>query len=324
MHVAKPAQLSTSRMSLQNITRGRQERPLRVLLYGVEGVGKSTFASCAPNPIFLCSEDGTSHLDVARLPFPRNWADVLEAVRVLTHEEHSFKSLVIDTLDWLEPLCWAAVCSVAGKNNIEEFGYGKGYVLAAAQWRELANKLDLLVRTRKINVILLAHAQVKRQEDPITGPFDRYRLKVHEKSSEIFREWVDAVLFARHETRVVTDTNTKRPRGQSNGRRVMMTTWTAAYDAKNRFDLPDALPLSWEDLEQGVKAHRPADPTQMKAEIVSLIPRLPAEDQAQAQKTLTDWAGDNAARLAQLLDRVHSKIALAAPAEAPAATQGEG
>lgn len=307
-HIA-PA--GSSRMTLAHVTRGKQERPIRAILYGVEGVGKSTFASQAPSPIFLCSEDGTSHLDVPRFPSPRSWNDVLEAIRVLTHEEHDFKTLVIDTLDWLEPLCWQHVCQIHGKQSIEDFGYGKGYVIAVEQWRQLLGRLDMLVRSRRMHVVMLAHGTVRRVDDPQTGPFDRYRMKLHDKSADVLREWVDAVLFARHE--VVTFERNGKTRGRSSGARVLHTTWTAAYDAKNRFDLPDTLPLAWEELDASVQAAAPADAGKLRAELNELIPKL--NDPQKAEKALREWAGDSPARLAQLLDKVRGKLALQGSSE---------
>lgn len=297
-----------SRMTLANVSKGKQERPLRVIVYGVEGVGKTTFGAEAPRPIFLCAEDGTSHLDVARFPSPRSWTETIEAVRELLRAEHDFKTLVIDSLDWLEPLCWTHVCQTGGKASIEDFGYGKGYVLAVERWRELLTNLDLLVRNRRMNVVMVAHSAVKRVDDPQAGAFDRYRMKLHEKTSDVLREWVDAVLFARHEVRVIERNG--KPRGQSSGARLLHTTWTAAYDAKNRFDLPETLPLSWEDFEAAVRAHAPADPGKLKAELAELIPQLTGDTRAKAEEYLAK-NGEDAAKLAQLLDRVRSKVALA-------------
>ena len=296
-----------SRMTLANVSRGKQERPLRVIIYGVEGVGKTTFGAEAPRPIFLCAEDGTSHLDVARFPSPRSWTETIEAVRVLLRDEHDFKTLVIDSLDWLEPLCWTHVCQTGGKASIEDFGYGKGYVLAVERWRELLTNLDLLVRNRRMNVVMVAHSAVKRVDDPQAGAFDRYRMKLHEKTSDVLREWVDAVLFARHEVRVIERNG--KPRGQSSGARLLHTTWTAAYDAKNRFDLPETLPLSWEDFEAACKVHTPADPAKLRAEIEGLLPQLDEETRGKA----TDYLGKHGAdpaKLAQLADRVRSKVVL--------------
>jgi hypothetical protein len=293
-------------MTLANITRGKQDKPTRVIVYGVEGVGKSTFASQAPSPVFLCSEDGTSQMDVARFPTPRTWSDVLEAVRILSQEEHSFKTLVIDTLDWLEPLCWQYVCQAQNKASIEDFGYGKGYVFAVEQWRVLLQRLDQLSRTRKMHIVMVAHGTVRRVDDPQTGPFDRYRLKLHDKTSDLLREWVDAILFARHE--VVTVERKGKIRGMSSGARVLHTQWTAAYDAKNRFDLPDTLPLAWDEFELAVRAHIPADAEKLKSELSELIPRL--HDKTKAEKAFKEWAGDDPARLAQLLDKIRGKLAL--------------
>lgn len=297
-----------TRMTLANVSRGKQERPLRVCIAGTEGVGKSTFGANAPKPIFLCAEDGTSHLDVARFPTPLSWTDAIEGVRELVRAEHDFKTLVIDSLDWLEPLCWRHVAQLNGKQNIEEFSYGKGYVLAVEQWRLLLSNLDVLGRTRRMHIVLVAHSAIKRVDDPQTGPFDRYQMKLHDKSAAVIREWVDALLFARHEVRTVERNG--KTRGMSSGNRLLHTTWTAAYDAKNRFDLPDTLPLSWEDFETACKAHTPADPAKLRAEIEELLPRLDDDTRAKAEKYLAEH-GDNAAKLAQLADRVRSKAALA-------------
>lgn len=316
MQLARPNQPNlpvSSRMTLANVTRGKQERPIRAIVYGVEGVGKSTFAANAPAPIFLCSEDGTSQLDVARFPTPKGWGDVLEVIRVLTHEEHSFKTLVIDSLDWLEPLCWEHVCHTAGKTSIEEFGYGKGYVFALEAWRQLVARLDLLVRTRKMNVVMVAHATIRRIDDPQTGPYDRYAMKLHEKTSGLLREWPDAVLFARHDVAVVERKG--KARGVSSGVRYLHTQWCAAYDAKNRYDLPEKMALDWSEFEAAVRAQTPADAGSLRAELLELIPKL--KDSTKAQKTLDEWAGDNPARLAQLLDKVRAKVALEQQETAP-------
>lgn len=297
-----------ARMTLAHITRGKQERPLRVIVHGVEGVGKTSFGAAAPSPIFLCSEDGTAHLDVARFPIPHTWADVLEAVRVLTHEDHSFKTLVVDTLDWLEPLCWQHVCHLHGKLSIEDFGFGKGYINALEQWRVLLGRLDILVRNRRMHVVMVAHSVVKRVDDPQTGAFDRYQMKLHDKSSAVLREWVDAVLFARHEVRVVERNG--KSRGMSSGNRLLHTTWTAAYDAKNRFDLPETLPLSWEDFEAACKAHVPADPARLMAEIEELLPQLKSEDLREKAASYARENAGNAAVLARALDKLRSRVAL--------------
>lgn len=304
-----------SRMTLANVVRGKQAKPIRVLVFGTHGVGKSTFAADAPSPIFLCSEDGTAQLDVARLPTPRSWADVLEAIRVLTAEEHEFRTLVFDTVDWLEPLCWAAACAAAGKAAIEDFGFGKGYVAALDLWRGLIARLEQLERTRKMNIVLLAHAHVKKHDDPFAGAFDRYRMKLHEKAGDLLAEWVDALLFARHEVVATKKGNDQKARGVSSGARILHTTYCAAFDAKNRFGLPEEMPLSWPEFEAAVRAAVPASAPALLAELDELLSRLPADRAAKA-RAIADAAKGDAAKLAQLVDRVRGQVLIAGEGDA--------
>lgn len=299
------------RMSLANVKRGKINKPLRAILYGVEGVGKSTFAADAPSPIFLCAEDGAAQLDVARLPAPRNWADVIEATRILATEDHEFKTLVIDSVDWLEPLAWAQVCAAQSKASIEDLGYGKGYVMALDLWRQLLRRLEHLEWSRRMSVILIAHAHIKRVDDPQTGAFDRYRMKLHDKAADLLREWVDLVLFARYEARAVVDNRTGKARGVSTDARLMHTQWTAAFDAKNRHNLPPVLPLHFNTLAEAIKRAAPADAGQLRTELEALLERLAGEALDRAIKARDDWAKDDPARLARLVDKVRAEVLLA-------------
>src|SRR5579883_3141845 len=154
---AKPA----SRMTLDNIKKGKVVAPLKVLAYGVEGVGKSTFAAHAPSPIFLNQERGTEELDVARLPEPTSWDEVLEALHLLETTPTAYKTLVVDPVNWLEPLAWDKTCKEHGWSNIEEPGYGKGYEAALDHWRVFVAQLDRIREVRGMHIVLLAHAQVK-------------------------------------------------------------------------------------------------------------------------------------------------------------------
>ena len=235
------------------ITRGKLHKPPRLVVYGVEGIGKSTFSADAPNPIFLGAEDGTAQLDVARFPEPRTWADVLESIDGLEHEKHDFKTLVIDTADWLEPLCGAYVCATREGNHtsIEEFGFGKGVAFVVEEMRKLLSKLDRL-RDNGMTVIVLAHSHVKTYSNPEGDDYDRYQMKLAPKVAALFREWPDAVLFANYETLV--DTSGSRNKGIRGTARFLHTERTAAYDAKNRFGLPARFPLSWSEFEGSKEA----------------------------------------------------------------------
>jgi len=284
-------------------------RPLRVLLYGVEGVGKSTFAAQAPDPVFLCPEDGTSNLDIARFPTPRSWADVLEAVRVLTYEEHDYQTLVIDTLDWLEPLCQEHVCMVTGVAHIDDIAYGKGYAEVVEQWRHLLGRLEMLVRNRRMNVVLLAHSTTKRLENA-DGLYDRFQLKIYERAADLLRGWCDAILFARRERIQLNRPNLPRTPPEA---RLVHVESSTGWEARNCFHLPSLLPLDWDEFATAARSFKPSNVAELRAELVSLIPYL--HESARAAQVMRDWAGDDPTRLFQLLDRVKSKLTLEAAGE---------
>jgi hypothetical protein len=302
-------------MSLGAVTKGRVERPRRIVLVGTEGIGKSTFAGQSPTPIFLGAEDGTSELDVTRLPEPRTWDDALDAIHLLTVEEHDYKTFVVDTLDWLEPLCWAHVCALGKKSSIEEFGYGKGYVEALDKWRIFLSRLDALRSKRSMGVILIAHSWIKPFKNPEGEDFDRYEMKLHAKASGLIKEWADAVLFAHYET-FAAASKEKRAKGVSTGARLIHTTRTAAWDAKNRYGLPDSLPLSWDDFDAAVRAGVPADPAAMRAEIEELLARVDEDTRDKARA----WLDKNtrATDLAQMANRLRAKTETTIKEEAQA------
>ncbi len=302
--MVQPAQqrpaVAPSRMTLTNLVKGKQDKPFSLVVYGPEGVGKSTFASEAEAPVFLCTEEGTAQLDVIRFPAPRNWSDALEAVRVLTHEEHSFKTLVIDTLDWLEPLCWAHVCNLGGKTGIEDFGYGKGYTAALEEWRKLLQRVELLQKTRGMYVLALAHASAKNHKDPSQDAYARWSMRLHAGASDLWKEWADAVLFCRHETFVKkVDGKTK---GLASGARVMHTQHNASFDAKNRFALPEVMPLSWPEFFAAAN-----DVAPLKARALELLEQLPAEKREAASKAIAE-AGASSARLSNVINRINATI----------------
>ena len=297
-----------SRMTLTALVKGKQPHPIRALLYGVEGVGKSTFAADAPTPIFLGAEDGTAELDIARFPTPESWSEVLGAVQTLTAEAHNFGTLVVDTLDWVEPLIWAHICKRDVKENIEDYGYGKGYVAALDEWRLFFAAMERLRRVKPMHVLLLAHSWIKPFKNPTGDDFDRYELKLHAKAGGLAKEWTDCVLFAEHETLVAKNDKTKRVRGVSTGARIIHTTRTAAWDAKNRYSLPEKLPLDWSDFFAAVQAAKPADPAALAAAILENAHRLNGEIEKTAKAWVEKYAG-NAAELARMNDRVNAKLA---------------
>jgi len=288
-------------MTLAALQSGKLQRPLRVLAYGTEGVGKSTFAADAPAPVFLCSEDGTAHLDVVRFPEPQTWQDVFDALDAL-HGEHDRQTLVIDTLDWLEPLCWAHVCQANRWKSIEDPGWGKGYTPATAEWRRLLARLDELRDKRGMHLVLLAHSQVRSFANPEGENFDRYELMLHKQASGVMRQWADDVLFMSFEEFAVKG-ESRKAKGVSEGARIVRTERRAAFDAKNRHGLPFQLPLSWEDYHAAVHAGSPADAAGLEQKIREAVAGTDIEEKALAAVAKAD--GD-ALKLSRILDHARA------------------
>lgn len=249
------------------ITRGRKARAQKVVIYGPEGIGKSTFAAQFPEPVFIDTEGSTDNMDVARMDKPTSWAMLKNEIAFIKANSDACKTLVIDTIDWAEQLAVSYVCSQHQKNGIEDFGWGKGYTYVQEEIGRLLNSLSELVDIG-INVVLTAHAQIKKFEQPDEmGAYDRYELKLGQKTSSktapLVKEWADMVLFANYKTLVMTtDDGKKKAQG---GERVIYTNHRPAWDAKNRHGLPDQLPFDF-----GSIAHifnNPAPTPQTQAEV---------------------------------------------------------
>lgn len=228
-------------ISLASLRKGRQIGPPRILLYGPHGLGKSEFGNGAPNPVFIQTEDGLGSIDVqGAFPLAQNYGEVMECVAALYNEEHDYQTVVLDSADWMEKFVWAEACRIHGKADIEEFGYGKGYTAAVDVWRDVLDGFNAL-RDKGMSVILLAHTQIKRFDNPETQPYDRYSPKLHEKASALIQEWADAVLFMNWKTFVQSEDigfNQKAARGITTGQRVLYTQERPAALAKNRYGLP--------------------------------------------------------------------------------------
>lgn len=223
------------------VSEGPVVRAQRVLLYGPEGIGKSTMAGQMPDPLFIDVEDGTTQLYVRRLPVPVDWAMLLSEVRDVREDREGTATIVIDTLDAAERLCQAEVCRVAKKKSIEDWGYGKGYKIAAERFQELLDELDRCANVG-INVVAVAHSQLRKVERPDeSGAYDRFEVKLHKLLASAVKEWADAVLFLDYETFVSVDESGKGH--AEGGKRVIRCSHSVAWDAKNRWGLPDRLML---------------------------------------------------------------------------------
>lgn len=214
--------------------------PLKAVVYGVGGVGKTSFCATFPKPVLLPIEMGASAIDIDSFPQATTYAQIVEAINAL-HGEHDFKTLVVDSLDWLEPLVWQATCAEHNKQSIEAFGYGKGYLEADKNWRFLMAGFDSL-RARGINIVCIAHSAVVKVEPPDADPYDRWTMKLHKRAGGLWHEWADLVAFVKYRVNVVATANEKT-RGIGTGERVIHTTERPAWDAKNRWSLPDSIDI---------------------------------------------------------------------------------
>lgn len=230
------------------ISKGKVKRPLRLVVDGVEGVGKSTFAAQFPDPLFIDLENGTDSMDVKRTQKPESWTELLQIVREVAADPSVCKTLILDTGDWAEALCVKYICKKYKTDGLESFGYGKGYVYLREEFENLLNELDKVIAAG-VNVVVCAHAQIKKFELPDeAGSFDRYELKMSKNVSPLVREWCDIQLFANFKTYVVATENKNRSKGTGGTRRVMYASHTASWDAKNRHGLPDEMDLDFKHI----------------------------------------------------------------------------
>lgn len=238
---------------LANVTKGKRVRPALILVYGPGGIGKSSFGARTPNPLFLGAEEGTDHLDVARLPTPKSYEDVIACVNELLSVNHNYQTLVVDSLDWIEPLIFDYVCRRHSVKSIElaAGGYGKGYTEAATLWAHFRLLLTSLRDRKAMNIVLLAHPAIVKITNPQTQTsYERYEMKLHKQSKAHFMEYVDAMFFASYAF------YTKREGDQlkvfSTEQRVLHPNWKDGFDAKNRYGLTEPLDLGipWDQFIQ--------------------------------------------------------------------------
>lgn len=263
------------------ITKGKRARAQKVVVYGPEGIGKSTFAAQFPEPLFIDTEGSTDNMDVSRLDKPSSYTMLKNEIAWVKANPTVCKTLVIDTIDWAESLVIADVCAQHGKKGIEDFGWGNGYTYTKEEMGRLLNQLGELVDLG-INVVLTAHAQMRKFEQPDEmGSYDRWELKLGKKTSSqtapLVKEWADMVLFANYKTVVMTADNGKKK--ATGGQRVLYTQHHPAWDAKNRHGLPEEMPFDYAGIAHIFNQAQPQPTPQPQQTAPEPAPQAPAQEQ---------------------------------------------
>ncbi len=280
------------------IIKGKIASAKKVVIYGPEGIGKSTFAAQFPNPLFIDTEGSTKEMDVARTPAPSSWTMLLEQIAYVKQHPEICRTLVVDTLDWAEQMCVEYICSKYQKDGLESFGYGSGYIYVKEEFGRFLNRLEEIV-TAGIHIVLTAHAQMRTFEQPDErGAYDRWELKLGQKTtsqtSPLVKEWSDILLFANYKTfSVAVDDKGKKHKAQG-GARVMYTAHHPCWDAKNRYGLPEEMPFEYAGIAPIIEQFRNVPDTAQKPEEKQYAEEA-VQDQAPAAQaeTLPEKAADD-------------------------------
>lgn len=246
------------------INTGVVKTPLKVIIYGTEGVGKTTLASKFPKPLFIDAENGSGALNVARYPYPTSWQMLMSEVQEFLNNPQGYKTLVIDSIDWAEAKAIEMICAGMKVSGIEDIGWSKGYTYLNEEIGRLLNLLTEVIN-RGVNVVLIAHMVIRTITKPEeTGSYDRYELKLKQAKNgnncQLVKEWADLILFCNYREFLVADKTTGKKKATGGKERIMYTEHAATWDAKNRFGLPEVLPLDFKSI-----AHLFSDNYEVKA-----------------------------------------------------------
>lgn len=263
-------------MSKFQRTKGKIESPYFILVYGVNGVGKSTFAAQAPGVVFLDIEGGTKNLDVERYPQPATYAEFIDQLNDVA-KDNSIKTVAIDSVDHLELLLQREVCIENKVDSISDIPYGGGYEKAKDKWIKLISGLEELAKTK--NVILLGHTEVKSFNDPHhTTPYDRYQVKLDKRAVALLKDRVYAILFAAYDTFLKVDKNTQKAKAFGGSDRMLFTEYRAHHDGKNRYGLPYQIKLDFKEFDEAAKAGNPESIETLTSVIEGLLTKLTDEE----------------------------------------------
>ena len=240
-------------MSLANIRQKAKLRPPILVLYGPGGIGKTSFGSTMNKPIIVQTEDGIGKIECPHFPVAKNYIEFMDNLKSLHEEKSEFKTVIIDSLDWLETLLQEYVCQQNGWQEISSPAYGKGYAAALEVWKEYLAMLNRL-REKGFTILQIAHNEIRRYEDPTNEPHDRHQIKLHRKAADLVIEHSDAVFFANYKI------GTIQVKGKSGGMttklkqgdRTIFTQESPGFQAKNRFALDPEMPFEWASIREAM------------------------------------------------------------------------
>lgn len=254
-------------ISLASIQKGGSRKPPIIVIHGAPCIGKTVFGVSGPTPIVVRTEDGLGFLTPDTFPIAASWDDVIAAIGALYQEQHDYATVVVDSLSAMEPLIWRQVARDNNKENIEDLGYGKGYVIALDYWAQFLQGITALRDDKGMTPVLIAHSDVIRYDSPDVEPYDRHQIKLHKRAFQLLYERADVIGFAAWRTHVVkaeVGFNQKVARGVGTGERLLHLVERPAYIAKNRYGLPETIPLSWQAFADAMAAAMAAATQQPK------------------------------------------------------------
>jgi len=296
---------------LEKIQTGLQKKPLFLMVFGVAGIGKSSFAARFDKPLFADLEKGSGQLSVDRITEFSNLTDVHALLDELIKSKHSYKTFVLDTLDSLERLVWKDVCEEHNKKSIEEIPYGKGYVLALKQWEQIVRKLDRI--RESINVVVIAHSTIRRINDPMQlASYDQFTIKVHQQAAALFKEAVDAVLFAAYEIFVQVTEGQTKGKALGEGNRVLYTSSMPGHEGKNRFGLPYMMPLDYDKFMSELNKGDDEKKTVLYEKIKAQIPSISDPQTREKAKKHLETNKENLGELMKIDRRVQEYMSVGA------------
>jgi len=294
------------------ITSGKIKKAQKVVVYGPEGIGKSTFAAQFPRPVFDDTEGSTTHMDVNRTPFSSSWTMLLEHIQYFVKNPTLLDTYIIDTADWAERLCLSQICSKTDKKGIEDFGYGKGYVYLYEEFGRMLNLLQDLIDVG-VNVVITAHAKLKKIEQPDEmGSYDHWELKLEKQTAPLLKEWADMLLFVNYKTFVINVDGQGAEKGKNKaqgGSRVMYTTHSTSWDAKNRQGLKPELKFEYSEIAHVIPSKNsiiPATPVVAAVSVPGAVIAAAATDRLNTTTTYWHHAEKNSAFMVKAGEQIPS------------------